>query len=62
MKAMEKNIRANDYRSILNFFRVISELRIIESDLRDYIIKVSGFLRNKTKVSWRLQQSSCAIW
>jgi hypothetical protein len=40
MKTMEHNIRANDYRSILNFFKVISEVRIIEGELRDYVIKV----------------------
>lgn len=40
MKAMEKNITANDYRSILNFFKVISELRIKEEELRNYIIMV----------------------
>lgn len=40
MKEMEKNIRANDYRSILNFFKVISEVRLVEEELRNYVIKV----------------------
>ena len=40
MKDMEKNIRANDYRSILNFFKVISEVRLVEEELRNYVIKV----------------------
>ena len=39
MKAMEQKIKANDYRSILNFFTVISEVRLLEEELRNYILK-----------------------
>jgi len=38
MKAMERKVTNNDYRTTLVFFRVLAEIRVLEDKFRDYLL------------------------